>query len=575
MTLIKRQHPDYDLATILIRAAIHTMRRFLPGLDEASKAVIKLREKLEKLANKEPAHVTAKCMFIKSLVEAAKARAMRQGVQLTHGFLLKVFKNTGRRWNQLSAAQQQPFRRQAAEHRARCEERQADEHEQLTQQLLVADMRAQEGLIKARDIPLNNFSSCSLTDQDIQIWQRMYDRLTPKGPRGWEKRWDDAQKAPRPLQPHEEAQLDQHEVITDTAARERLPPWVNAVASLRDQIRPCGLRITSADGSETVVKVLFCKQRRPLQVHCVLVHPAAPLQPDPLARHEPWFEDFLVRFHHNFVMHDPPQLVGWQELPRARIEEVEVIPHFVIRPGGMCCSDFDFMPLQTFIDCQVHKTTKEAADTEEQAAKRPRPERPYGEEAQQFPGLHKLLTGATQAPGASSSGVTPIEEPVFAEAEAKDLMDDEDLEELFEILEDERLEPHGIEGLKLVNFKCSLRSAPAKDRALGHRFSGWQGQVTRHSEAARWCQAKGLQQTMQFDLEELGDQEAEVLCQAWASRMQYMYTSWGEGLMGTEPLIRETMDRYVEPPDFVALANKNEDPWRYHVNRIRRMLPRE
>lgn len=571
-TLMKRQHPDYDKPTLLIRAGLHTLRRLIPGLDEGTKTVLKLRHQLDKLTSKRPDLVSAKCMYIKALIEAAKDRSRRQGLPLTHAFVHRIVKNSGRRWQQLPPHQQQQFKDKAEEFRAHLAHSQAEEREVLAQKLLLAAMRAEEDLVKSRDRPLN-FSACTLTDRDIAVWQRNYDRLAPKGAQGWERRWEVGQSAPRPLQEHEEAELDNLEPVTDTAATEPAPPWVSMVAQLREQIRPCGLKFLNEDGTETVVKVLFAKQRNPLEVHCVLLHPAEPLEPDPRPAHDPSFEQFLVDFRQQFAMRNPPELVGWRDLPRAPIAEVQFIPHLVFRPGHRLCSDFDALPLQTVIECQVHKETKATTTEGSKTRSQSQGSSHHQPMDTQFPAMKKLCLAADEASGAASSGIDAEDEPVFGELLSKAIHEDEaEAEKLFDEMEDARVEPVGYVGMRLTHFKCARRSAKASDRAVGHMWSGWQGQVTRHSEASRWCVASSLQQTMHFDWA-LGDEEAKTLCEAWASRMQYLFNSKQEGLMESEAAMEETLNRYVEAPEFVALADRNEEPWKFHVERIRRMKP--
>ena len=129
-------------------------------------------------------------------------------------------------------------------------------------------------------------------------------------------------------------------------------------------------------------------------------------------------------------------------------------------------------------------------------------------------------------------------------------MDEEefDEDELFQsaadMYEKNRPERSGFIASEETYFKVAMRA----DRG------SWQGQVRRPSLAQQWCMDQGLQQTQRFPIY-LGLEEGKIIGQAWAHRMDFMYSASLNGLMDTEEQIQRTMEAYapLEPREFSEL----------------------
>eukprot|EP00974_Lingulodinium_polyedra_P068886 6670394-Lingulodinium_polyedra.AAC.1 len=134
---------------------------------------------------------------------------------------------------------------------------------ELQEQFVQAVSKKDEAATKSFQSPLA-YSSCQLAETDIDVWQKNCDRLTqdPKSVQGLRRI---ARDTPKPLGQAALDALAEHAQPDDAVAREDTPPWVRVVAQLRDQMRPCALKLRSEEGGPVLAKVLFCKQRNPIE----------------------------------------------------------------------------------------------------------------------------------------------------------------------------------------------------------------------------------------------------------------------------------------------------------------------
>eukprot|EP00974_Lingulodinium_polyedra_P074682 7236674-Lingulodinium_polyedra.AAC.1 len=68
---------------------------------------------------------------------------------------------------------------------------------------------------------------------------------------------------------------------------------------------------------------------------------AQPVDPD--SPHPDWVENWLTAFEHNFYITYKPEFLGWRDLPRVAIVDVEVLPDLVLRPGMVACSGSEWI----------------------------------------------------------------------------------------------------------------------------------------------------------------------------------------------------------------------------------------
>eukprot|EP00974_Lingulodinium_polyedra_P081000 7846927-Lingulodinium_polyedra.AAC.1 len=280
-------------------------------------------------------------MYFKGLLEAFQRRAKRWNEPVTQADVQTLFAKHGRRWQQLPPERQEEFNLQAETWRkAREEQLYMDEQEALGQQLILA-LRREEAAAEDAKMQLT-YSSCRLSEEDIRLWQELYEDLMTH-PQALKERRTQAALTPCPLDPPAIKKLEELPVVIDVAEEEPVPGWVSALARRRHCIRPCGIRINLPDGQHIMLKVLFCKQS-PLEVHMLQLSDTDPLVPDDRSPLPAWLEHQRVAFTHNFT-YKAEDIKRWKDLPRVSSKDIDILQYLVFRPGEKLCSSFDFLPL--------------------------------------------------------------------------------------------------------------------------------------------------------------------------------------------------------------------------------------
>lgn len=548
VTLIKRQHPLYEIDAVLIRAGLHTARRLLPGKSSQQKALEKVQQQIRIFRQSNHREVSGSNMYLQALCEAAKGKARRHATKVTVQQWDNIFKKHHRGWAQLAPHHKAEFEQEAKEYLMKKAISQSAQATALQDKLgaLVAEVEEQERL--ARQPPLL-FSTCQLTDQDLDLWQTLYDQYQ-HNPAMLKEARDMAKTVPDPIE--EDSEDEVAEASNEVSkAQERAPAWVTAVANLRDQILPHGLRFTDADGTAMVAKIVYCKQSPP-QVHGVLLEEVPEEERPPMPMYTSPEELWRSHFKHVFKMDDPPVLVTWETMPRVPIHQVEVLPHLVFRPGHLVCSDADYLTLEDVIEFrQIEAKTQKG--TQPQTNRKKRKAHRQDDILAAYPGAAALLASSDAGGMPSSSTTSGGTGGQHDDAPEKDWTADDVIEEFFSDLEHKRGEAHGIVGTKLEWFRSELRGGDSEVAKGRPRFSGWQGQVKRNSPAHAWCQERGFQSTKLFKLS-LGEAESHTLGEAWAYRMEYLFNCDQEGLFATPQLATDTMAQFQEGEDFQKLA---------------------
>lgn len=164
-----------------------------------------------------------------------------------------------------------------------------------------------------------------------------------------------------------------------------------------------------------------------------------------------------------------------------------------------------------------------------------------------FPGLNAAIQGPPKEE-AGSSKYAPIKRKRAKEnpedsSESEEVEDDVLLEETFGEVERKRPEMYG--PMRLDDFQAVRRGDG----------DAWQGQVKRRGPQQEWCKANHLQQTFKCKIS-LGEEAAKTITEAWAHRMQFLYTSDQDGLFTTPALTGHAMALYQEPAKFTELMER-------------------
>ena len=105
-------------------------------------------------------------------------------------------------------------------------------------------------------------------------------------------------------------------------------------------------------------------------------------------------------------------------------------------------------------------------------------------------------------------------------------------------------------------------------------YDGWQGQATRSQAApGQWRGEGGLQKTMQFNIDDIGDETATMLAVSWCHRMQYFYNAHLEGVLGTPEMVANCVEEFAPPYDSRAFSATAQGRDRAEAERVLSVVP--
>lgn len=250
--LIHRRHPDYLTETILIRAGLHTLRLLLPTVTREQALVEKLQKKLTKLTDTRSSTVTARLMYLKDVTEAMQRKYAAQHQHIPVSRYQDIMKVHGRRWLQLSEAAKHEWETKAVifqQEKARAKEETVSE---LIAQIGVARLRSNQVESLAANSPLK-LGTCTFTPEDVAQWQLFYDALG-EHPRDLATLRQRAMETPARPDAEEVAELERRPYMNPRQEVPR-PPWVQVVAAIRTELKPCALRThTNPGGSMAMLR---------------------------------------------------------------------------------------------------------------------------------------------------------------------------------------------------------------------------------------------------------------------------------------------------------------------------------
>eukprot|EP00974_Lingulodinium_polyedra_P012795 1239782-Lingulodinium_polyedra.AAC.1 len=277
---------------------------------------------------------------------------------------------------------------------------------------------------------------------------------------------------------------------------------------------------------------------------------------DPLDQEEwPLFEAsdhaFLNEVQHSLRFTGFP-ILAQGELPDAPLDRVSVIKNLVFR--APCHALSDIHPLTLAEIAAGRDFSKEAQAAQSSGGqKNKRIKRTPGSLLEQFPGLAATLEGGGAGHGRARGSGEPAEAADDEGEAGPDYApdDDEVIQAFYDDMERIRPDVSGVAPPPMDQVDFRYRT-----RAEGDSV---QGQVVRGGEAQEWCKRNRLQQTMKFRIADLGLDQANVLANAWAVRMQFLYDHDKAGLLAPADRRERTLATMVWPEGFVDLQEQGTE----------------
>ena len=141
--------------------------------------------------------------------------------------------------------------------------------------------------------------------------------------------------------------------------------------------------------------------------------PGSPPEPDPSSLHAPWLEEQVNNFAYNYLW-EPEGLLFWEDLPHCTTEDVEYLPHLVLRPGRRCCSSGDYIPLEYILETVVSKKGHKqgGVDDDEEETNKEEKDTAMARDCPALYALSQRMDGRP-LPAGSSDDPLEVEQPDF------------------------------------------------------------------------------------------------------------------------------------------------------------------
>ena len=113
-TMVRRQHPEYGLESVRIRACVHSLRLLLPSKTNEEKQLAKQVSVLARLEAKQPSRLTGRHLYVRELIQLAQSWRSSGVKSVPPDISATIIKRHGVRWKALPASRRAIYESQAA-----------------------------------------------------------------------------------------------------------------------------------------------------------------------------------------------------------------------------------------------------------------------------------------------------------------------------------------------------------------------------------------------------------------------------------------------------------------------------
>ena len=425
----------------------------------------------------------------------------------------RILRSHCQHWKALTPQQRAKYDARASLASASSSSQIEAEKEDITEHIGLLRQRIVEA--SARRGPLV-MSACALDEQAMDALEALFESGSFSAQRVRELRGE-AQRAPPLPTARQREKLDAIPVWSGEPAGKEKPKWLSLVCRNREAFADAALSFNSSSGKQ-YFKFLYATQS-PYQVCCSPLEKEEYFEPPPSDEFVSAADVFARSWEHRFQV-SFMRCVYWADLPDVGTDEVYVLPDCCYREGRSVCSDADEIELEAFV---------RGLDAKPKASERFPEERPpkVGRKAanaellDKYPWLEAHFDATEKpSPGLGSAGFASDEGPVELAPE-RDLSDEE-IERVFKLLHDKRVEDDMVEKAELADFRYALLGGSWTMKNRGKAFDAWRGAV-RGKDAEAWCDALKLNHSARFEVTLYTERGAALLAKTWCHRMQFLY----------------------------------------------------
>lgn len=552
---LMKTHRMYGARTMQDRSCVISMAPLLSN-SAAEKRLEMLKHRSHRLARQSPKHITGRQQMFKELHHFAdKMRA--EGHRLKHDFRIGIMKQHAKQWANMPKAQQLSFERRAAETRTK-----AEDDLLRKKALLRADMCAAEAAVQAelnRGGPLT-LKQCRLKPEEMAQLDRMWNDV--KFARPLIDR-DVAQGVKTVTRPHLDVATALSRVDLEYAeTKARVPPWAPLLCMQRGWFSTAAVRVDER-GASTYWKVAHALQN-PYLVTFVKLR----LLTDPGAVMDGLMREGIVSGDWNYYFAvDSSCFVFSDDGPFDETATLYFMEGLVCVHGGFLVCDgawHTFEQVSALFPPMRQRTETEVA---EKVADPPELS-PF----EKFPWLQEYFDQdpwAHQAGGVGGKDTTKDGHRVEHAAEGAEIC----AEAVFDALmakRDEWRDQHAEHATP--DFSVELLGGAWTASHRGVSYDAFRGAAHAGNPQA-FCELFGLQKSFRASIRLCTEPLANLIAQAWCSRMQFFYDKYHIEGCGAD-FSDEALASFAEDPEVAKAHQLHAGLVRQRLDNVRAMRPR-
>ena len=340
------------------------------------------------------------------------------------------------------------------------------------------------------------------------------------------------------------------------------PVWLRPCCWNRASFSNVALRFSGVAGNR-FFRFLFATQSPMYACFCEMEE-AEYYLPTGSASLSEWVERAVDEWSHHFSM-EFEALVHWYDLPQAQVEDIHVLPDVHMLPGGQLVSDSDFVSLGVFLSWLP--PVKQARAGAPKAEDTPKPDTGL---LAQYPWMTKYIQeGAADSPSGPTSRAHPVEPP----QDEPDALDDDQVQAVFQDLEQRRqawdLNAPGDH----ADFRVTLLGGAWQQRHKGTTYVAFKGAVRQGSTSEHWCLQYNMPKSARFEISLYGEGGAYIMANAWCHRLNFLCSLYAECQGTGFKYHANCMADYKEPPEFVVFAEAAPKAQLNRVRWLRSLMP--
>ena len=548
--VVKKFHKELGAEMLMARSMISGFNRILPASTAEEKLEKKLLHELMSTNDKNPQYITGRQVYFSELVNLSNQwlkearRAMPEQISKT------IMKSYSKRFDKLPQERKNQLNTQASITRIQTSESLMEQrlHTKARLDLLQARRQAEEDQSR----PHMNFKAAKLSAPDEVTLSALWNSpvYTVKYSISKSK---EAMIAPDPAD-------DEHLPLLTSQQRtqeedQHIPPaWFKVMCRNRDYFETTALCIAS--GAEiSFFKFMFAIQSPKMIIYWAPIEKCLEIDESSGSA-----ADAVPAQEYHFTI-QPDSFKVWHELPLQPDSHLFVLPHVQFCGDYLLTSHCALMDLDEFFDdiAPIQAPEAKKAKTTDTDAK-PKRKSFSAADVAKYPWLvqkqpiEKTLYPVDfdeeedPMPSSESQDVDWLDKPVPKQ------LSDEDLEKLFEALEDKRKEwAAGSTEDGKAPFRLSFCQGEWTLAHLGKPWDAVKGYAS-GKQIAQWCRKYHLPLSARYDNGLYGNDGCFLFAKAWVSKMTYFYNLWKSQDNENYSFTKDDLDGWSESVEFSSAA---------------------